>query len=151
MDKRLLIYVIVRDTGKAPNINKSLCTLSECKKRTIVKSARIGDWIIGMGGKGLSTGEYYKKMIYAMRVESENPPKSSYFTYHGDTAISISGFKKIEEVKCQTVKYINNPHIYRRFDEFMATQPRGKIGSYCTLEPSEKDCTQCKPTLWANS
>lgn len=60
----LLIYVVDRDFGFAPNPFHGSCTLATCKPR-IRGSARTGDWIVGMGGSRLrATGH----CIFAMRV-----------------------------------------------------------------------------------
>lgn len=60
----LLIYVVDRDFGFAPNPFHGSCTLATCKPR-IRGSARVGDWIAGMGGSRLrATGH----CIFAMRV-----------------------------------------------------------------------------------
>jgi len=58
------MYVVDRDFGFAPNPFHGTCTLATCKP-PIRKHARIGDWVIGMGGRRLkSTG----RCVYAMRV-----------------------------------------------------------------------------------
>lgn len=64
MDKHLYIYVVVRDCGFAPNPFHGYCTLATCKPR-IRNSAKIGDWILGVGGGRLkATG----KCIFLMKV-----------------------------------------------------------------------------------
>ena len=58
------MYVVDRDFGFAPNPFHGICTLATCKP-PIRKGARIGDWIIGMGGRRLqATG----RVVYAMKV-----------------------------------------------------------------------------------
>lgn len=58
------LYVVDRDFGFAPNPFHGLCTLATCKPRTR-KGARVGDWVVGMGGGRLkATG----KCIFAMKV-----------------------------------------------------------------------------------
>jgi len=58
------MYVVDRDFGFAPNPFHGVCTLATCKP-PIRKGARIGDWVIGMGGSRLrATG----RCIYAMKV-----------------------------------------------------------------------------------
>lgn len=60
----LLIYVVDRDFGFAPNPFHGTCTLATCKPR-IRASAQPGDWIVGMGGRRLdATG----RCIFGMRV-----------------------------------------------------------------------------------
>lgn len=155
---RLLVYVMIADTGKAPEINGNLCILEKCNPK-IVKSAEVGDWIIGIGGVKLSRkcnkpdSHYDRKLIYAMKVESENPPKSKYFTHFGTEAIPIESFKELVGVKSTKyrTKYIrNNPKLYQKFDDFMNSKPRGKIGKYCcevsdmrdNHEKKQKNCTR---------
>jgi hypothetical protein len=61
---KVYIYVVDRDFGFAPNPFHGFCTLATCKPG-IRKMARIGDWIIGMGGGNLkATG----RCVFAMRV-----------------------------------------------------------------------------------
>ena len=61
---RCYIYVVDRDFGFAPNPFHGYCSLATCKP-VIRKTAKIGDWIIGMGGSRLkATG----RCIFAMRV-----------------------------------------------------------------------------------
>lgn len=58
------MYVVDRDVGFAPNPFHGYCTLATCKPG-IRSTAKVGDWIIGVGGKRLSaTG----KCIFAMQV-----------------------------------------------------------------------------------
>lgn len=61
---RVYIYVVDRDYGFAPNPFHGYCTLATCKPR-IRSTARVGDWVIGMGGQNLrATG----KCVFIMRV-----------------------------------------------------------------------------------
>jgi hypothetical protein len=58
------IYVVARDFGFAPNPFHGYCTLATCKPG-VRKGAKVGDWVIGMGGSRLNaTG----RCIYAMEV-----------------------------------------------------------------------------------
>jgi hypothetical protein len=64
MGKNLYIYVVDRDFGFAPNPFHGYCTLATCKP-LIRRKAKIGDWIMGVGGTRLkATG----KCIYLMKV-----------------------------------------------------------------------------------
>lgn len=64
MGKYLYIYVVDRDFGFAPNPFHGFCTLATCVPR-IRASAKIGDWVMGVGGSRLkATG----KSIYLMMV-----------------------------------------------------------------------------------
>lgn len=60
----LYIYVVDRDFGFAPNPFHGFCSLATCKPR-IRKTAKEGDWIVGMGGGRLkATG----RCLFAMQV-----------------------------------------------------------------------------------
>jgi len=63
---KVYMYVVDRDFGFAPNPFHGFCTLATCKPRTR-RVAKVGDWIVGMGGGRLrATG----KCIFAMRVSN---------------------------------------------------------------------------------
>lgn len=60
----LFVYVVARDFGFAPNPFHGFCTLATCKPK-IRNAAKIGDWIIGVGGSRLkATG----RCIFALKV-----------------------------------------------------------------------------------
>ena len=61
---RLFVYVVVHDTGFAPNPFLGYCTLATCKPE-IRRSARVGDWIAGIGS--VQRGQEGKR-VFAMRV-----------------------------------------------------------------------------------
>ena len=61
---RVYMYVVDRDFGFTPNPFHGLCTLATCKPG-IRSTAKVDDWVIGMGGGRLkATG----RCIFAMRV-----------------------------------------------------------------------------------
>lgn len=61
---RCYMYVVDRDFGFAPNPFHGYCSLATCKPE-IRRTAKIGDWVIGMGGSRLkATG----RCVFAMRV-----------------------------------------------------------------------------------
>lgn len=62
--KYLYIYVVDRDFGFAPNPFHGYCTLATCKP-DIRRQAKVGDWVMGVGGKRLkATG----RCIFLMNV-----------------------------------------------------------------------------------
>lgn len=61
----LYSYPITRDFGFAPNPFHGICTLATCKPK-IRKSAKVGDWVMGIGGCNLSRVK--RKCIYLMKV-----------------------------------------------------------------------------------
>lgn len=63
----VFIYVVARDFGFAPNPFHGYCTLATCKPG-VRKAAKIGDWVIGMGGSRLNA---IGRCIFAMRVDKK--------------------------------------------------------------------------------
>lgn len=63
------MYVVDRDFGFAPNPFHGYCTLATCKPG-IRSTAKIGDWVIGMGGSRLNAKG---RCIFAMRVTGKIP------------------------------------------------------------------------------
>lgn len=64
----LYAYIIRRDFGFAPNPFHGTCTLATCKPK-IRHTAKIGDWILGIGGNRL--GEARGKCILLMKVSEK--------------------------------------------------------------------------------
>lgn len=81
-NSNLFIYVIARDFGFAPNPFHGVCTLATCKPG-IRKTATIGDWILGVGGKAL--GSAHRKCILLMKVSE----KISFQNYWNDPRFSL--------------------------------------------------------------
>lgn len=81
-NSHLYVYVIARDFGFAPNPFHGVCTLATCKPG-IRKSATVGDWILGVGGKGL--GLAHRKCILLMKVSE----KVSFQDYWDDPRFSL--------------------------------------------------------------
>jgi hypothetical protein len=73
---RLFSYVVDHDLGFAPNPGARFCTLVHCKfggrtgKRNIVELAKVGDWIIGTGGRSKNSAGH-GRIIYLMRVDEK--------------------------------------------------------------------------------
>jgi hypothetical protein len=82
LDQRnLYVYVVDRDFGFAPNPFHGYCTLATCKPE-IRKGARIGDWLMGVGGSRLrATG----KCIFLMNISEI----LTFETYWADTRFQI--------------------------------------------------------------
>ncbi len=78
----LYSYPITRDFGFAPNPFHGFCTLATCKP-DIRKSAKVGDWIMGVGGSKLSLVK--RKCIYLMKVTE----KIDFIKYWSDGRFSI--------------------------------------------------------------
>ncbi len=70
---RIFSYVLTSDTGFSPNPFWEYCTLANCKP-AIRRTARVGDWIVGLGRK-----KFGNRLVYAMRV-SEILPYRAYFS-----------------------------------------------------------------------
>ncbi|MEL6722003.1 MAG: hypothetical protein AAFP10_02095 [Pseudomonadota bacterium] len=61
----LYTYAVTRDFGFAPNPFHGLCTLATCKPK-IRKSAKVNDWVMGIGGSKLKSVK--RKCIFIMKV-----------------------------------------------------------------------------------
>lgn len=62
---KLFSYVLVHDTGFAPNPFGGYCTLACCKP-TIRRRAEPGDWVLGLSRRSLGN-----RLIYAMLVQEK--------------------------------------------------------------------------------
>ncbi len=81
-NSHLFTYTITRDFGFAPNPFHGLCTLATCKPG-IRKSAKVGDWIMGIGGSSLRGVK--RKCILLMKVSE----KVSFQDYWDDERFSL--------------------------------------------------------------
>jgi len=64
----LFSYVVRYDDGAAPNPYGDVCTLVICKP-VIRKTAKVGDWIVGLGAKSTPVKKDYSgRIVYVMRV-----------------------------------------------------------------------------------
>lgn len=77
-DSYLYTYAITRDFGFAPNPFHGFCTLATCKPR-IRKAAKVGDWVMGVGGSTLGTVK--GKCIFLMKI-SEKIEFQNYWNDH---------------------------------------------------------------------
>lgn len=82
INSTLFAYAITRDFGFAPNPFHGICTLATCKP-DIRKSAKVGDWVMGIGGSLLKPVK--GKCICLMRVSE----KLSFQDYWGDARFLI--------------------------------------------------------------
>lgn len=64
-NSNLYTYPITRDFGFAPNPFHGVCTLATCKPH-VRKAAKVGDWVMGVGGSSLGTVR--RKCIFLMKV-----------------------------------------------------------------------------------
>lgn len=64
----LYAYAITRDFGFAPNPFHGFCTLATCKP-DIRKAAKVGDWIMGIGGYSLRSVK--RRCILLMKVSEK--------------------------------------------------------------------------------
>lgn len=65
---RLFSYIVKHDTGFSPNLFHGCCTLACCKP-AIRRTAKKGDWVIGLTPK-----EDGNRIVYLMRVDE--PPET---------------------------------------------------------------------------
>jgi hypothetical protein len=113
---KLYNYIITRDYGFAPNPFPPCCTLATCKPK-IRNSAKVGDWIVGVGS-GAKTSAFKNRLIYAMKVDD----KIDFNTYWNDPMYArkkpvMNGSKKqqygdnIYHRESQTMQYVQeNSH-----------------------------------------
>ncbi|PCJ85805.1 MAG: hypothetical protein COA54_10440 [Thiotrichaceae bacterium] len=78
----LYTYAITRDFGFAPNPFHGLCTLATCKPG-IRKGAKIGDWVMGIGGSNLRIVK--RKCILLMKISE----KINFQNYWDDDRFSL--------------------------------------------------------------
>lgn len=81
-NSHLHTYAITRDFGFAPNPFHGFCTLATCKP-DIRKSAKVGDWVMGVGGCNLRSAR--RKCIFLMKVSE----KISFQEYWDDRRFSL--------------------------------------------------------------
>lgn len=81
-NSHLYVYPISRDFGFAPNPFHGICTLATCKP-DIRKGAKVGDWVMGIGGCALPSVR--KKCIFLMKVSE----KISFQNYWDDPRFSL--------------------------------------------------------------
>ncbi len=143
---KLCVYVMDHDTGYAPKITKKTCTLKGCMETNIEKNAKVGDWIIGIGGKSVgrtkgNEGKYDRKLIYAMKVTENinNAPRSTdLYYFFGDNAIELQ--KELDELapkrKRFRKKYFESDEhhiLFSTFEKFIMKHKRGKNGHHCDV------------------
>lgn len=95
---KLYSYIVTHDTGFSPNPFWGYCTLADCKP-LIRKTAKIGDWIVGLSSKSLGN-----KIIYAMEVNEI----LTFFQYFHDERFQ----KKIPDYSKGAVVYKCGDNIY---------------------------------------
>jgi hypothetical protein len=63
----LYSYCLRWDDGAAPNPYWGICTLAICKP-AIRRTAKINDWVVGLGSANSPLGDISDQVVYAMRV-----------------------------------------------------------------------------------
>lgn len=136
---KICAYVIDHDYGNAPKIDGDTCVLRGCRKRDIEKNAETGDWIVGIGGKGLGRSKgnkrrYDRKMIYAMNVQRNMDfPESREFYFFGENAIEIPEELCVlrPDEKRFRVKYFTESTLFSDFESFIRRHQIGAHGQHC--------------------
>ena len=75
----LYSYCLRYDDGAAPNPYWGICTLTICKP-AIRRTARVGDWVVGLGSANSPVGDVSASVVYAMRI-SRKMTLTEYDTY----------------------------------------------------------------------
>ena len=96
---KLYSYVVTYDTGFAPNPFWGRCTLADCKP-AIRRTAKIGDWVVGLSPK--SDGN---RIVYAMQIDCI----LSFADYYRDTRFAL----KIPDYSKGKVVHRCGDNIYR--------------------------------------
>jgi hypothetical protein len=78
----LYTYCLRFDDGAAPNPYWGVCTLVICKP-VIRRTAKVGDWVVGLGSANESGRDLSRHVIYAMQV-TQKLELSEYDTYCGE-------------------------------------------------------------------
>lgn len=98
------MYVVARDFGFAPNPFNGVCTLATCKPK-IRRVAKVGDWVVGMGGSKIkATG----RCVYFMQVTGS----MSFNEYWAEPM-----FKCKQPVRNGSRKVMVGDNIYHRADK----------------------------------
>ena len=166
-------YRMDHDTGFAPHMAWSICTLCGCK-RPRRKHGRIygnieswagrGSWVVGIGGKGTGKPD---TLIYAMKVDDNYPVKkfrrkyphqSSYLHRHGikptDHVLVSKRFyyfgSNAKKIPQSLQGIIHDRQGCKRIDEevdklekFFAKRRVGKRGEPNNPEPRQARCGGC--------
>ncbi len=96
---KLYSYIVVNDTGFAPNPFWGFCTLADCKP-VIRRTADNGDWVVGLSPKANGN-----KIIFAMEVNEI----LSFAKYFNDKRFK----KKTPDFKKKLVIYKSGDNIYQ--------------------------------------
>lgn len=92
-------YVVKHDTGFSPNPFWGFCTLANCKP-VIRRTAKIGEWVVGISPKGDGN-----RLIYAMQIEDI----ISYDQYYRESRFAV----KIPDYTKGKVVYKCGDNIYK--------------------------------------
>lgn len=103
----LYVYVISLDFGFAPNPFHGFCTLATCKP-IIRKGAKVGDWILGVGGSKLKKYGVQEKCMLLMKVTE----KMNTQNYWED-----SRFNRKKPARNGSLKQMNGDNIYHKNSE----------------------------------
>lgn len=126
---KLYSYTMDRDYGFAPNPFFNFCTLATCKP-DIRKKAKIGDWVVGTGGKNTNLPG---KLIYAMKVTEKLE-----FTQYWNNSTFADKKPRFDA----SLKYGYGDNIYRQSNTNMWLQARShhsNKGGTCNQSNLKKD------------
>jgi hypothetical protein len=136
------VYRMDHDTGFAPHVARSICTLCGCKTTTVEAWAEPGSWIIGIGGKGTGKPD---ALIYALKVKAnptvaefkrQSPRRAAYlagksvspvskilvshhFYYLGNNAVSLRSDLEHLIIRAQGCKKVSENDV-ERLDGYLA-------------------------------
>ena len=110
----LFSYCLRYDDGAAPNPFWDVCTLAICKP-AIRRTARVGDWVVGLGSTHSPIGNIGDCVVYAMRI-TESMTLAAYDQFCRENLPH-----KIPNTKSNRFKYIVGDCIY---DYSLGDEPR---------------------------
>ena len=101
---KLFSYIITHDIGFAPNPFWGYCTLANCKP-VIRRTAKIGDWIVGLNTKASGN-----KIIYAMKVQE---------------ILSYKEYFKNRKFRCKKPDFFSGSNLHKLGDNIYQPLPSG--------------------------
>jgi hypothetical protein len=103
---KLYSYVVTHDTGFSPNPFWGCCTLANCKP-AIRRTAKVGDWIVGLSPKANGN-----RLIYAMQVEE---------------IIQFNQYYRDSRFAAKIPDYTNGKVVYKCGDNIYKPLPNGEF------------------------
>lgn len=161
-------YRVDHDLNFAPHIWRRVATVCGCKVGTVEEWAKVGSWVVGIGGANTGQAD---RLLYAMRVTQKlsygefrrkHPANAAYlegrgiaegspvlisrgeFYYFGDQALKLQPELRGLIHTTQGAKRLSEEDI-ERLKAFLANTPPGRHGRPNNID-GEGICEPCPPT-----